>query len=194
MIKPINERGSPVLYNTTIPVAPIVQLKKETTSLTAANTEELLPEGMMQTVKWQPHIIQLVADLIDTAESMAERCLGLAATQIWDGDPNECPSIFVMRWPKKESKRNWDWAEFINPMIKTSGKTLKLEEGCLSYPGLVVKKARSANITLVYQSLFEPRQRTFKLTRNQHRELPHIIQHEIDHLNGKCVRSPNFKG
>ena len=195
-IKQLNTKGKDVLYIKTVPVAPILSTKDgkgaALSDLSSSNDDNGKP---VYTHSWLPEIQQLVEDLMDTAESMAENTLGLASTQIWDGDPEKCPAIFIMRWPCDPSikERGWVWQEFINPVIKGSGGTEKLTEGCLSYPGLVVKKKRKKNVTLIYQTLADPRQKAIKLTKLANGQLPHIVQHEVDHLNGVCIRSKNFQ-
>tara|TARA_Y100000592_G_C5400494_1_gene282850 strand:+ start:88 stop:663 length:576 start_codon:yes stop_codon:yes gene_type:complete len=188
-IKKINEQGADVLYKKAAPVAPL--LKTAPAEQQASLTEDVSNKPKYD-FEWMPEILELVEDLKDTAESIADRCLGLAATQIWDKD-TPCPSIFVMRWPKEGSERGWDWQEFINPVMKSSGKTIKYQEGCLSYPGIVVNKKRKSNVTMLYQTLDNPVQKAIKLTKLANSDLPHIIQHEVDHLNGVCIRSRNFK-
>ena len=198
MIRKLNLKGEPVLYNQCVPIAPLVKLddKKLTSSLSDVNVESDEVAGTEKKSSWPTEVIQLVEDLKDTAESIADSCFGLASTQIWHKEPDRCPSVFVMRWPisKDIKERGWDWREIINPFMKTSGKSYKNQEGCLSYPGTSYRKRRSANVTLLYQTLIEPRQRQIKLTRNEHDPLPWIIQHEVDHLMGKCIRSKNFEG
>ena len=194
MIKDINKQGKKVLYEHAAPVVPILNLNgqsKEISSLTEQSTEKGLPH-----IIWPDMYLELITDLIDTAENIADQCMGLASTQIWDKE-DPCPSIFIMRWPHMDDKdprhRGWEWQEFINPIIKTSGKTLKLTEGCLSYPNLTVKKTRKANVEMTFQTLTNPKQQTLRFTEKEHKWIPHVIQHEYDHLRGVCVRSKNFE-
>ena len=188
-IKTINTQGKNVLYIKTIPVAPILSTKQASVdSLSDANIDK----KPVYTHSWLPEILELVTDLMDTAENIADRCLGLASTQIWNSS-KPCPAIFIMRWPSKDKERGWVWQEFINPVIKGQGKTVKLQEGCLSYPDLVINKKRKSNVTMLYQTLKDPKQQAIKLTTVGHGQLPQIIQHEVDHLNGQCIRSRNFK-
>lgn len=189
MIKKINTQGCGVLYKMTMPCAPLLEKTTAVESLSLANEE-----GGEEKIsyRWPEHIINLITDLKDTAESIADNCLGLASTQIWDSSES-CPSIFVMRWTDNTTKRGWKWQEIINPVMKPSGKTKKLEEGCLSYPNIVVQKKRKSNVTLFFQTLDDPRQKVAKLTYLQHGITTRIIQHEVDHLNGVCIRSRNFR-
>jgi peptide deformylase len=68
-----------------------------------------------------------------------------------------------------------------NPKITAYGEEeLPLEEGCLSFPGLIVKVKRSRHIRVRFQTPngeMATRQFTGMTAR--------IFQHELDHLNGK---------
>ncbi len=73
---------------------------------------------------------------------------------------------------------------FINPkIISKSKKKLTLKEGCLSAPGIMINKKRHTEI--VVESLnIRGEKEQYKLTDFDAR----ILQHEIDHLNGKmCI-------
>jgi len=202
MIRPINKQGVDCLYTPTIAVGPMIT--KEAApgagiSLEGAQVESLTGEaqhGGFQAI-WPEDVVTLVQDLKDTCQDIADSCMGLAATQIW-WKKSPCPAIFVMRWPvSKEAdphhSRGWDWQEFINPIVKLSGKTLKMEEGCLSYPGTTVRKTRKNSVDFIYQTLAQPKQQRLKLNMRSHHWVPHVIQHEYDHLKGVCIRSKNWK-
>lgn len=69
---------------------------------------------------------------------------------------------------------------FINPeIIGTSIETSKMEEGCLSIPGLYADVARPRAIEVQAYNL---RGRPF--TMSAEGILARVIQHELDHLNG----------
>ena len=70
----------------------------------------------------------------------------------------------------------------INPVIlKTSGKTYQIEEGCLSLQG-VRKTQRYESIKVSYLDQdFKKKIKTFKGYTAQ------IIQHELDHFEGKII-------
>ena len=73
---------------------------------------------------------------------------------------------------------------FVNPSILSLGSYKKGEwEGCLSMPDIQVRTKRSQSITLEYfDENLEKQKQTFKKFDAV------IIQHELDHLNGKlCV-------
>jgi len=69
---------------------------------------------------------------------------------------------------------------FINPLItKVSKKTLVMEEGCLSLPGIFGEVERPEKITLraINSKGKKIKMKAFGL-------LARVIQHEVDHLNG----------
>ena len=208
MIRDINKKGTACLYNPTVMVGPMVTHKREGQAGMTLEGEQVSSltgqqdDGTGKFVAiWPSDITELVQDLKETCEDIADTCMGMASTQIWwKKDP--CPAIFVMRWPIAQNedeqtdagniKRGWRWQEFINPIVKLSGKTQKLEEGCLSYPNLTVKKTRKGSVDFVYQTLENPKQQRLKLNMKSHGWVPHVIQHEYDHLRGVCIRSKNW--
>lgn len=79
-----------------------------------------------------------------------------------------------------------DFLTFINPkIVSRSSEENMLDEGCLSFPGLIAKISRSSTIRLRYQTV------TGKTETKQFNGLTaRVIQHEMCHLNGK----PFFTG
>jgi peptide deformylase len=110
---------------------------------------------------------QLARDLVDTMYHNGG--LGLAANQV--GLPYR---VFCFRG---------DPANFVcfNPVIIQTGvEEIELEEGCLSFPGLIVNIKRPKNV----------RVRFWGPDREQHFHdwsglTARIVLHEMDHLNGK---------
>jgi peptide deformylase len=69
---------------------------------------------------------------------------------------------------------------FINPVILESWGEWEYDEGCLSVPGLTAEIVRPEAIRLRFQDLSgETREEEF------HRLWGRVLQHEIDHLDGK---------
>jgi len=69
---------------------------------------------------------------------------------------------------------------FINPEILDSWGEWEYDEGCLSIPGLSAEIVRPEAIVVRFQDLSgETREEEF------HRVWSRVLQHEIDHLNGK---------
>jgi peptide deformylase len=71
----------------------------------------------------------------------------------------------------------------VNPVIVLASPTTDIsEEGCLSYPGINKQVSRHVQIDVRYQNM----QGKVMALRNFSGFPARIIQHEIDHLNGKC--------
>lgn len=69
----------------------------------------------------------------------------------------------------------------VNPIILQSSEDKQtLEEGCLSFPGFYVSVTRSKTLTVQYQDLGNNTQ-----TIEASGMLAQVLQHEIDHLEGK---------
>ena len=96
--------------------------------------------------------------------------LGLAANQC--GYPFR---IFAMRG----SPENF---VLVNPrIVNLSGDNIELEEACLSYPGLIVSKKRSQHCRVRFEG---PDGQTY--TKQFTGMTSRVVQHEVDHLNGKA--------
>jgi len=72
--------------------------------------------------------------------------------------------------------------KMLNPRIASKKGSSVFEEGCLSVPGVCVKIRRPEEILLAYTA------ETGKKCKETFRQLAaRVIQHEIDHLNGKLI-------
>lgn len=70
---------------------------------------------------------------------------------------------------------------YVNPVINEFvGKTVLLEEGCLSLPGQFEKVRRYLEIKVTYQTADLTQTVSKTLTGSE----AHCFQHELDHLNG----------
>lgn len=175
MVREINIYGNPVLNQVCVPCVP-----KEKKSFLSDVSEE-------SQQAWPDEIVELVQDLKDTATSNMENTLGLAAPQIWWKD-TPCPAVFVVRANRGSTEMpDFVFTELINPKIKTSGKSVRLEEGCLSVPNFTKPVKRKLNVTVSYQLLDSPKVLTSKLF-GRHDMNAIVIQHEYDHLIGKLIK------
>ena len=118
---------------------------------------------------------ELAVDLIDTM--VAAPGIGLAANQI--GVPLRAFAFVAFEGnqivPDAKPK------VVFNPEITaTSGKMIKLEEGCLSFPELICEIERPEYIQVKYQDIMG---NFHELTLSG--MLGRIWQHEIEHLDGK---------
>lgn len=114
--------------------------------------------------------LHIIEDLLDTAEAHRDRCLGLTANQIgYD------KRIIVVKMGER-------FVPFINPII-THKRTpvYTAEEGCMSLDGLrTVKRYDSIRLTWLDGNFKSHSDVFFGLTAE-------IIQHEVDHCNGKLI-------
>lgn len=112
---------------------------------------------------------ELITDMFDTMN--AANGLGLAACQI-----GSSYSILVKK------QLSLPAMGFINPIIvEYKGVKINSNEGCLSIPGVHYNVPRYTKIAVEYYDVVES-----KLKRKQFKSTDAIVlQHEIDHLNGK---------
>lgn len=113
---------------------------------------------------------EIIADLLDTAKAHMDVCAGLAAPQI-----GVLKKVIVVR-------NGNSFYPMINPVIlKRTGNQFNSREGCLSLEGQRVVK-RYPTIMVSYQDSNGKQQ-----TKTFNNMLAVIIQHEVDHLNGKLI-------
>ena len=113
----------------------------------------------------------LTDDMFETMHSV--NGIGLAATQI--GVAKQVAVIDIS--PEKNEP-----LVIVNPAIQIldSTKTEDYDEGCLSVPGFFEKISRPSDIKLTYQDLNGKKQEI-----KPEGLLTKVVQHELDHLNGR---------
>ena len=113
----------------------------------------------------------LTDDMFDTMHSV--NGIGLAATQI--GVAKQVAVIDIS--PEKNEP-----LIIVNPEIQIldPSKTEDYDEGCLSVPGFFEKISRPSDIKLTYQDLNGKKQEI-----KPEGLLTKVVQHELDHLNGR---------
>lgn len=113
---------------------------------------------------------EIVTDLLDTANHHIDNCAGLAAPQI-----GVLKKVIVVR-------NGNTFFPMVNPMIiKKSGRKFVNSEGCLSLEG-TRDVERFPTILVSYMDRNGKR-----LTKTYNGLLSVIVQHEVDHLNGKLI-------
>lgn len=172
MVKNINENGNPILK---IKCQKVDQVQQN--SLFSVVTED-------KNKIWSDEIVSFIADLKETAMAHKEVCAGLSANQIWEDIDKPCPAVFVLRGVDKEGRIIYH--EFINPEIRTSGKTVKIEEGCMSFPNYTRIVKREANVTVWYNNLSSADTLCIKIY-GKNEFASYVVQHEYDHLRGKTI-------
>ncbi len=113
----------------------------------------------------------LTDDMFETMHSV--NGIGLAATQI--GIAKQVAVIDIS--PEKNEP-----LVIVNPAIQIldPSKTEDYDEGCLSVPGFFEKISRPSEIKLTYQDLNGKKQEI-----KPEGLLTKVVQHELDHLNGR---------
>ena len=113
----------------------------------------------------------LTDDMFETMHSVDG--IGLAATQI--GVAKQVAVIDIS--PEKNEP-----LVIVNPAIQIldPSKTEDYDEGCLSVPGFFEKISRPSEIKLTYQDLNGKKQEI-----KPEGLLTKVVQHELDHLNGR---------
>lgn len=121
-------------------------------------------------------ISQVLDEMIATAEANRDRCVGLAANQI-----GYLARVFIL-------KMDNIWVPIVNPEIIAKSKEVKQgSEWCLSRPNSgSIRVRRHKWVTIRYtatdmEGIFV--ERTDKVMGLAAR----IVQHEIDHLNGRLI-------
>ena len=130
------------------------------------------------TYTWPEDILTFIEAMKETLKETPEG-IALAATQVWSDTTKVCPSIFVVKMEDDSIK------EFINPEVKGTGKSFKLEEGCLSLPKQVFKKRRAKNATVIFNTMKDPvNPQALKFSGFYSQ----VMQHEYGHLQGILIR------
>lgn len=113
---------------------------------------------------------EIITDLIDTATHHISHCVGLAAPQI-----GVLKKVVVIG-------TGTSFFPMVNPVVvKKSGKKFVNYEGCLSLEGTRAVE-RYSTVLVSYQDKSGKR-----LTKTFNGMPAIIIQHEVDHLNGKLI-------
>lgn len=111
----------------------------------------------------------IIKDLQDTLTANRERCVGMAANMIGYKKNMIIVSMGIMN------------VVMINPVLLSKSGPYETEEGCLSLDG-VRKTMRYQNIEIEYQDASFAKQRM-----KFDGYIAQIIQHELDHLDGKII-------
>lgn len=114
---------------------------------------------------------RIIRDLIDTANANKENnhCVGLAAIQI--GEPKRIIVVYDGR----------KFVPFINPIVSVmKGKKYIATEGCLSLDGeRQVERRQQITVLRATKNGF--------IREKYNGFMAQIIQHEVDHMNGKLI-------
>lgn len=149
-------------------------------------------ESLLKPIEFDPESIHIPSEKFDfqnpqfepiefakylASKMIAERGIGLAAPQLGfniQAIAIQSNPVIVMFNPR---------------IVDFSDKTVKLEEGCLSYPGFFVEVERPRRIKVRYT---EPNGNT--VTKTFEDLTARVVQHEIRHLEGKTMIDDMPKG
>ena len=160
--------------------------------LDTMDTSEKLEVHKLQIIKWPDDRLRRVCDEITGFDSENNRFLeqlflDMSATLITEqGLALAAPQVAVMSRFVVMLVDNQQGGHtpfpLVNPnIIESSDKMFEWEEGCLSVPGYFEKRSRPERIVAMFQTLTgEQKEAEFRGI------YAFALQHEIDHLNGKC--------
>ncbi|MBN2789964.1 MAG: peptide deformylase [Candidatus Delongbacteria bacterium] len=139
-------------------------------------------------------VTEITEDLRNTIEDMIIECpkangIGLAAPQI--GISKRFFVVTMLSYENEQGEKVPSFKEaFINPVITDRKGSIKMEEGCLSVPGIYEIVERPEEISVKYTDLNGEE----KII-NAYGMLARVIQHEYDHLDGVLFisRIPQIK-
>ena len=128
---------------------------------------------------WDSTLIEFIDSMLGFLKSTPS-AIALSSNQLWNPTLglDTLPSVFVMKVSNTEIQ------EFINPMVKGTGRSLKEAEGCMSFNKKSKQKRRHKNALVIFNTLSHiDEQAAIKFSGN----LSRAVQHEIDHLRGKTL-------
>ncbi len=137
--------------------------------------DEILRQKAKKVTKLDDSILNFIEDMFETMKQSDG--IGLAATQV-----GRRLQILIADVSEIEGYEHTKPMIVINPKILLSEGESTMEEGCLSLPGLRVNVTRPEKIRLRYNDL-ELKEHIEDFDGLQAR----VLQHEIDHLNGKLI-------
>jgi peptide deformylase len=146
----------------------------DTRILRAASLEGPLP--------FNAEVVEAIRALWDTFMDR-EDSVGLAAPQI--GINLRIVAVRTKNFDAKDrEQRRLDSEILVNPRItQTRGELVALEEGCLSCPGVNIEVSRFPEIKV---RAFDD-EKGQKINKRDLDFAARVIQHEIDHLDGKLI-------
>jgi len=130
--------------------------------------EDILKNKATSVVDVTPEIYHLIEKMYKVMHEA--NGIGLAANQIGSD-----LSIFV-------TKMRGHNEVFINPTIIEKDNEVLFTEGCLSIPGVRDQTKRFNRVVLTFQT---PEDMTYVIREEFEEMCAFVVQHEVDHLNGK---------
>ncbi len=146
--------------------------------------DPILKKTSQDVTEFNNELHTLLDDMYDTMIEF--RGVGLAAVQV-----GVLQRVLVVNVPREDDAQyREDTYEIINPVIVEKDGEIVYQEGCLSVPEYYDDVIRSEHIVVEYQNRDGEKE-----TLEARDFLAIVIQHEMDHLNGKLFieRLPMLK-
>lgn len=142
----------------------------------------LFPDPVLKKVATP--VTEITAEIRTLLDNMAETMyaapgVGLAAPQVGISQRVIVLDPGVREGEKVKSRQ---LHQLINPVITHAEGELEWEEGCLSIPGFLLPMVRNSHV--IVEALTKTGE---SVTIEAHEFLAVILQHEIDHLDGKLL-------
>lgn len=114
-------------------------------------------------------------DLVDNMTKIMQEHDGLGISAVQIGVPTQVMLVSSYETPV---------TLMINPKVITEYGSQTCKEGCLSFPGVVIKTERPTRMTVEYQDILG------ELTKLSSRDKLFVqcFFHELDHFSGKLIR------
>lgn len=137
---------------------------------------EILRKKTKPVKKVDSEFLELVENMFYTMKKSNGQ--GIAAPQV-----NSDLSLCIVDVTHHKQYKDLKPFVLINPVIeKETGKKISMEEGCLSIPGFGVDVIRKEKIVLKYDDF-----NLEQVVLEADDMLARVIQHEVDHLNGRLI-------
>lgn len=135
--------------------------------------DAILRKKALKVEKIDAETKKLIKDMFDTMENASG--VGLAANQVGSNK-----AIFVIDVSEVEGLEHIKPFACINPkIVEKTEELVKLDEGCLSIPGIKEAVLRPKGIKLIYQN-----EKLEECEITDESFLARVLQHEYDHLRG----------
>ncbi len=133
--------------------------------------DPVLTERTAEVTEFTPALAKLIEDMAETM--YFDDGIGLAANQV--GEPVR---VFVMDVAAGDDAPS-NFRAVVNPVIVAREGETAIEEGCLSFPGLLVKVPRSEKVTV---RAADAQGNPYEFSAVGLEAI--CVQHELDHLDG----------
>jgi len=137
--------------------------------------DEILRQKAKKVTKVDDKLLNFIEDMFETMKKSDG--IGLAATQV-----GQRVQVLVADISEIEGYEHTKPMVVINPKILVTDGESSMEEGCLSLPGLRVNVKRPDKIRLRYNDIDMK-----EYIEDFEGLAARVLQHEIDHLNGRLI-------